>query len=168
MQDASSCLRRFLGRGRYKHMSADLGKDFLNATTLADAAQRELAIERVSPGACIANPLRFALIDSGASSHLIGRSLLTDAERDTIYKVSLSTYNLVEGRMTLDAARQATSGDGRLGMSSLALLMMLSATFLVMLLPRRCTMPLNLFCLRLCFRPQVACWKHSGGPCLRQ
>ena len=107
MRDPESRLRSLLDGGRGDFMSRhcmDLGSEFENAQLLADDVQQDLAEWEAPRNACVTNPQTSALIDSGASCHMIGRSFLTPAEKATIYKVEPQTYGLAEGTYTLDEA----------------------------------------------------------------
>ena len=111
MRDSESSLRSLLDGGRGDFMSrhcVDLGPEFENAQLLAYVVQQDLSNDRsaveIPPNACVANPQILALIDSGASNHMIGKSLLTPAERKTMYKVEPITYELATGKYTLDDA----------------------------------------------------------------
>ena len=57
-----------------------------------------------TPSACVADPYQMALIDSGASDHMIGRDSLTKLERSTIYKVAPIAYCMSKGSLIMDEA----------------------------------------------------------------
>ena len=105
IRNSESSLRKRMDEGRNKYSGNwDLGLEFGNAQLLADNVLQDL---REAGGECsarVANPQMLALIDSGASEHMIGRSLLTPAERATIYKVETQTFWLAQGSYTLDEA----------------------------------------------------------------
>ena len=104
MRDPETDLRRHIAGGRKKHRNLGFGPEFESAQLLAEDVQRELLEWRTPRSACPANPRQSAMLDSGASDHMIGRSLLTPAEQATIYKVPPKTYALAEGHYTLDEA----------------------------------------------------------------
>ena len=66
LQDAESRLRKYLDGGRNTFRNEGFGEDFGSAQLLADAVRRDLA--DATPSARVVNPLRLALIDSGASA----------------------------------------------------------------------------------------------------
>ena len=72
LQDAESGLRRHLDEGRNKFRNLDLGHDFKDAQLLGDAVQRDLRDSGYFPNARLANPFALALVDSGASNHMLG------------------------------------------------------------------------------------------------
>ena len=105
MRDSESRLRKLMEGGKDRHDSNwGLEPEFENAVLLAADVERELQDGSLPLSARPANPLQLALLDSGASDHMIGRGLLTPAEQATIYKVEPKTYALAEGSYTLDEA----------------------------------------------------------------
>ena len=99
-----SDLRKRIDEGQQKGSSWDLGPEFENAHTLAQDVQRDQLEERIRRSACPANSRQLMLLDSGASDNMIGRSLLTRAEQDSIYKVEPKSYELAAGTYTLEDA----------------------------------------------------------------
>ena len=102
MRNPESDLRRRIDRGRdVPRMRSILNgikeQEFWDADALAADVQRDLQEWTPRPSACPANPRQLALLDSGASDHMIGRSLLTPAEQASIYKIEPKEYELAEG-----------------------------------------------------------------------
>ena len=75
--------------------------DFTWPGALADAVKRYLDEGSPPPSACILDPSVLALLVSGASDHIVGRSSLTGRERHRIYKVELHIYTMAEGTVTM-------------------------------------------------------------------